>query len=118
MLKQLPLSGWILTASLLCLNVGAADIRPLVQKTKPAIVEIVAFDKENKPLATGTGFFISPDSLLLTNNHVIAGASSIQILHPDPQSDDPIEANALSVRNKGRADFPEICAGIRNINLY
>ena len=43
------------------LTAEVADIPSLVQKTKPAIVEILTFDKENKPLMRGTGFFISSD---------------------------------------------------------
>jgi Flp pilus assembly protein TadD len=57
--------------------VQAADIPSIVEKTKPAVVEILTFDKENKPLKTGTGFFVTADGALLTNFHVISGASSI-----------------------------------------
>jgi tetratricopeptide (TPR) repeat protein len=55
----------------------AADIRALIQKCKPAVVQIGVFDGEGKLLATGTGFFISPTGDLLTNYHVIVGASRI-----------------------------------------
>jgi S1-C subfamily serine protease len=58
-------------------SVFAADIPALVQKAKPAIVEIVTLDQQNKVLKTGTGFFISPDGELLTNYHVISGGGSI-----------------------------------------
>jgi S1-C subfamily serine protease len=34
-------------------------------------------------LKTGTGFFISPDGLLLTNYHVISGGSSITAKMPN-----------------------------------
>jgi Tfp pilus assembly protein PilF len=56
----------------------ATDIPALVQKAKPAIVEILTYDQQNKLLKTGTGFFVSPDGILLTNYHVISGRSSIR----------------------------------------
>jgi S1-C subfamily serine protease len=62
--------------------VQATDIPALVQRAKPAVVEILTFDQQNNLLKTGTGFFISPDGLLLTNFHVISGASSIMAKTP------------------------------------
>ncbi len=50
----------------------AADIRVLVQRAKPAVVQIGAFDQAGRLLYTGTGFFISADGFLLTNRHMIA----------------------------------------------
>jgi S1-C subfamily serine protease len=75
MSARLGLHGLILTFSLAALQ--AEDVPSLVQKTKPAVVEILTFDQQNKPLKTGTGFFVSSDGALLTNFHVISGASSI-----------------------------------------
>jgi hypothetical protein len=53
------------------------DIAGIVRQTKLAVVQIVAFDPEKKPLRSGTGFFISANGDLLTNYHVVSGASSI-----------------------------------------
>jgi len=53
------------------------DIPSIVRQAKPAVVQIVALDRQNKTLKTGTGFFISDDGNLLTNYHVISGATSI-----------------------------------------
>jgi Trypsin-like peptidase domain len=53
------------------------DIPEIVRRAKPAVVQIITLDKQNKPLKAGTGFFISADGNLLTNYHVISGASSI-----------------------------------------
>jgi Trypsin-like peptidase domain/TPR repeat/Tetratricopeptide repeat len=61
----------------------SADIPALVQKAKPAVVEIVTLDQQKKILKTGTGFFISPDGVLLTNYHVISGGSSIMAQTPN-----------------------------------
>ena len=60
----------------------AADIPALVQKAKPAVVEILTYDQQNKLLKTGTGFFVSPDGVLLTNYHVISGGSSAMAKMP------------------------------------
>ncbi len=62
--------------------VFATDIPALVQKAKPAVVQILTFDKQNKQLRSGTGFFISADGVLLTNYHVISGGSSIMAKTP------------------------------------
>jgi serine protease Do len=53
------------------------DIPGVVHQAKPAVVQIVALDDQNKTLKTGTGFFISADGNLLTNYHVISNARSI-----------------------------------------
>jgi len=55
----------------------ATDIPALVQRAKPAVVEILTFDQQNDLLKSGTGFFISPDGILLTNYHVISGGGGI-----------------------------------------
>ena len=39
--------------------------------------EVMAFDENWSPVKTGTGFFISPDGLSVTNFHVIQGASHL-----------------------------------------
>ncbi len=46
----------------------------LVKKTKPAVVLIQTFDKDNKPLAQGSGFFVNNKDHIVTNHHVLEGA--------------------------------------------
>ncbi len=82
MLARLGLHTLILVSPLAVVAVHATDIPALVQKAKPAVVEILTFDQQNNLLKTGTGFFISPDGLLLTNYHVISGGSSIMAKTP------------------------------------
>jgi serine protease Do len=55
----------------------ADSIPEIVAKAKPAIVEITTKDASGAPKTLGTGFFVSPDGLVVTNQHVIEGASSI-----------------------------------------
>ena len=54
----------------------ADSIPEIVAKTKPAIVEITT-NAMGAPKALGTGFFISPDELVVTNQDVIQGTNSI-----------------------------------------
>jgi S1-C subfamily serine protease len=46
----------------------------LVKKTKPAVVFIQTFDKDNKPLGQGSGFFVNNKGHIVTNHHVLEGA--------------------------------------------
>ncbi len=56
--------------------VSAADSIPqIVAKSKPATIQIIALDENWSPIKTGTGFFISPDGLAVTNYHVVQGAA-------------------------------------------
>jgi hypothetical protein len=64
------------------MRVDGADIPGVVRQGKPAVVQIVALDFENKPLKSGTGFFISSDGNLLTNYHVVSGAHSLMAKAP------------------------------------
>ena len=59
----------------------ADSITEIVAKAKPAIVEIVVTDATGAPKTLGTGFFVSPDGLVVTNFHVVQGASSIAAIN-------------------------------------
>jgi len=70
--------GLILVLLVFLNTASKADSIPeIVAKTKPAIIEIVTADAKGTPKALGTGFFISPDGLVVTNQHVIEGVNSI-----------------------------------------
>ena len=70
--------GLILALLLFLKTPSKADSIPeIVAKTKPAIVETVTTDATGAPKALGTGFFISPNGLVVTNQHGIQGADSI-----------------------------------------
>lgn len=59
------------------INLSAFNVSDIVAKAKPAVVKIVAVDANENPRKTGTGFFITSDGLLVTNNHVIEGAADL-----------------------------------------
>jgi hypothetical protein len=46
-------------------SLKADSISEFVAKTKSAIVEIVTTDATGKPKTLGTGFFVSPDGLVV-----------------------------------------------------
>lgn len=81
--NQKPVSNAIgsvlVIASVLCSpgKLNADAITEIVAKAKPAVVQIITFDRNREPLKTGTGFFVSGDGYLLTNNHVIDGGSYV-----------------------------------------
>ena len=84
MLARLGLCVLMLTsAPLAVVVVHATNLPAMVQKAKPAVVEILTYDQQNKLLKTGTGFFISPDGELLTNYHVVSGGSLITAKMPN-----------------------------------
>ena len=69
-----------------CLLLGQAPARAdtipgIVAKAKPAVVEIVTIDQKGSPNRLGTGFFISPDGQVVTNQHVVEGAASIAAIN-------------------------------------
>jgi V8-like Glu-specific endopeptidase len=57
-------------------DLRASDIPEVVRKAKPAVVEIITTDARGN-VVTGTGFFITPEGLLLTNYHVIKNARTV-----------------------------------------
>jgi len=50
------------------------DLTKLVKKVQPAVVTIITYDKSNKGLGQGSGFFINNKGHLITNYHVLKGA--------------------------------------------
>jgi tetratricopeptide (TPR) repeat protein len=58
------------------LSVAQADqtLVDLVKKVKPGVVLIETFDKDNKPLSQGSGFFVNNKGHIVTNHRVLEGA--------------------------------------------
>lgn len=54
--------------------------KEIYENARPAMVEIVTYDKAGKAMSVGSGFFISEDGYIATNYHVIRGAYSIAVV--------------------------------------
>jgi len=59
------------------------DIPTIAKAANGAIVSIITSDKGGHPVAQGTGFLVSTDGRIVTNYHVIKGASSAIVKLPD-----------------------------------
>jgi S1-C subfamily serine protease len=59
------------------------DIAPILQAAIPAVVAIVDDGGPDSGGAAGTGFVISSDGVIVTNNHVVEGARDIQAVFSD-----------------------------------
>ena len=59
------------------------DIPAIAKAANGVIVSIITSDKDGKPVAQGTGFLVSKDGRIVTNYHVIKGASSAIVKLPD-----------------------------------
>jgi len=59
-------------------NLAALSPREIYKKYKTAVVSITTLEKYNRKYG-GSGFFISPNGLLITNYHVIRGSKSIAV---------------------------------------
>jgi S1-C subfamily serine protease len=66
--------------ALLLLAVQAPDLAALAEKTRPAVVKLVAEDAAGNEVGNGTGFFVAADGRLVTNHHVIAATPGLTAL--------------------------------------
>ena len=55
------------------------NLAALEEKIKSAVITIVTYDAAGKPKNQGSGFFISEKGQFITNCHVLAGASRIEV---------------------------------------
>lgn len=69
----------ILVLILTAVPVAAKQTIPeIVKKSKPSIVTIVAYDPAGEPIQLGTGFFIDSSGIIVTNRHVLEGATKAE----------------------------------------
>lgn len=55
-----------------------AELKDLARDAKPSVVQLKTFDALGQQSGSGTGFFVTSDGWLVTNHHVIDGASSVE----------------------------------------
>ena len=68
------LLGLVLVSVLTAPASGAVSLGKLVKKIQPAVVTIITYDLENKPVGIGSGFFVDKQGHLVTNYHVLKGS--------------------------------------------
>jgi tetratricopeptide (TPR) repeat protein len=83
----------------------------LVRKVKPAVVSIITYDSEGEPLMTGSGFFVD-QCKVVTNLHVIRGATKVEVKMLDGKGRTYPAAGLLAVDTEGdlalmRVDVPQ-----------
>lgn len=59
------------------------NLPALIKKIEPSAVIILTYDKQGKPLAQGSGFFINELGDIITNVHVLAGANRTEVKTSD-----------------------------------
>jgi tetratricopeptide (TPR) repeat protein len=55
------------------------NLTHLVENIRPAVVTVITYDKDKKPLSQGSGFFIDANGHLVTNYHVLEGADHAEV---------------------------------------
>jgi S1-C subfamily serine protease len=64
----------------------SAQVVQAFDRAGPAVVHIMAFDKEGRPAGQGSGVIYTPDGYVLTNSHVVAKAARLSASLTDGQS--------------------------------
>jgi len=59
--------------------IAASELTELVKAIRPAVATVVAYDVNSNVANIGTGFFIEPGGVLITNHHVLLGKFSAEI---------------------------------------
>src|SRR5260221_6666100 len=97
----------------------------MVRATKRAVVQLMVYDQDGELVASGTGFFISPDGKLLTNSHVLEGKvysfeaktitgriySNWRILSVPQEHNHPIEEDVAEIQFFDAKDVPYLSLG-------
>ena len=60
-------------------NSGPADASAIASRVDPGLVDVNITVDYGRAQGAGTGMVVSPDGMVLTNNHVIDGATSISV---------------------------------------
>src|SRR5262249_236642 len=58
---------------------ATANVGTLIKQARPAVVTIIVYDRRGHELGFGSGFFVNSNGEMLTNHHVIEGATSAKV---------------------------------------
>ena len=58
------------------------DLPALIKKIQPAVVTIIGYNADDKPIRLGSGFFVSEDGQVITNWHVLQGVARAELKLP------------------------------------
>lgn len=67
------------TIALMIQTAYAMDAKQVFRQTRDSVVLVMSFDKNNQPLAIGSGFFVGDGKVIVTNHHVIENAATVKI---------------------------------------
>jgi S1-C subfamily serine protease len=99
------------------LRAQALELPELAELAKPSVVLLTISDAKDAKAALGTGFFVTKDGRIVTNHHVIDGASKVTATMSDGHdvkivgilADDP--ANDIAVLQAVPGDYPPLTLG-------
>jgi len=83
---QVPTSRPALPSTLKQKEESTENLPTIIKRIKPSVVIIFAYDDKGEFLKLGSGFFISQNGDVITNYHVIQGASSAEIKTSDEKT--------------------------------
>ena len=73
----------LLILMMLCLTwticSGEEGLPSMIKKLEPSIVVLLAYNREGKPMGQGSGFFLTQEGDVITNYHVLKGASRAEV---------------------------------------